>query len=146
MSNDSCRTGRQTDTHVIFHTHTMICVPSLWCGSYIWHPFKYKRTWNTTLSFKKSKKCFSIIDIQTQKELYLSVQQTNRVTRAAHSQHTTIIQRSGNHKGAVFPLKKSKLIRVQSSRQGNFLAPPKPLRDTAITAPVGEFNPLPKSH
>lgn len=45
-----------------------------------------------------------------------------------------------------FLLKKSQLIRVQSSRQGNFLALPKAVKGTAITAPVRKFRPLPTSH
>lgn len=116
--------------------HT-ICVASAWC--YPWHIFKYNRRWNTTV-WINPKTFFCVIDIQTPKWLYLSARHTKQVTSAASSQRATLIQRSGDHKGAAFPLKISKLIRVRSLRRSNFLAPPKLLKTQILQHQWGNLN------
>lgn len=100
----------------------------LWCESYVWHPFKYyKSTWNTTpcLNKHKHKHTSPLLTFRRQNSnICLCSTQNKRCISQTCNNH------AGDHKGAAFPLKKSKLIGLQSSQQGNFPAPPKRLKST----------------
>ena len=88
----------------------------------------------------KSKNVFCGIDIQTAKWLYRSARHTKQVTSAASSRRATLIQRTGDHKGAAFPLKISKLMGVRSLRRSNFLVPPKLLKTQLLQHQWGNLN------
>lgn len=108
------------------YTHTLHSKPSVWCDI-------PSRTWKTSSRRNKSKNTFLLLTLRHQNSqicLWSTQKKWQVECRCNMRDH------SGDYKGDVFPLKTSQLIRVQSSQQGSFLAPPMLWRCSYYTQPI----------